>query len=344
MSYDVTLVEVDGPTGSGFARSSFTGFPSSFDNFLFSIWCCLPQNPPFGSNGNNLFTKFFEFDIQPTVSTFYVGDHSTHIFSGTFPTPIGGVRSNLLISVQCSTQTVQLYLNDQPVALASGGWTGSGTFTTIPINIFQFVTGNSGGVFPAFADQWINNGDNDGNFVDLTVTANRRKFINADLTPVDTGTSGQNPFGAAPVVFQTVPAAGVPNDFLVNRGTGLSPFSLTSGASLSFQAGGTCTLPPSPPDTSNLRMDNVVVQCLTTESPCTAVLFPSSPSLGLRWSDTRGLTWGNPVPQDFSTDPYWQPQWNRTGYARDRVFELFWTAAYKTAVNGAFVEVLPLKT
>ena len=95
-------------------------------------------------------------------------------------------------------------------------------------------------------------------------------------------------------------------------------------------------------------MDNVVVTSLLTESPCTSVQFDPSfaaakPSFGLRWSDTRGKTFGNAVPQEFG-DALSQPQWNRTGMARDRVFELFWSAAYKTALNGAFVEVSPLRS
>ncbi len=109
-------------------------------------------------------------------------------------------------------------------------------------------------------------------------------------------------------------------------------------------------MPAEPPPTGvSINMDNVVVTSLLTESPCTSAQFSPifeavGPSLGLRWSDTRGKTFGNAVPQEFSSDPLWQPQWNRTGMARDRVFELFWSAAYKTALNGAFVEVQPLKS
>jgi probable HAF family extracellular repeat protein len=101
---------------------------------------------------------------------------------------------------------------------------------------------------------------------------------------------------------------------------------------------------PSPP----LNMANVAVTSLAAESPCTVAQYTTPPSfvpaLGLRWSDTRGLTFGNPVAQPFGTDPLAQPQWNRTGYARDRVFELFWSAAVKTALNGAFVIVEPWKS
>lgn len=97
-----------------------------------------------------------------------------------------------------------------------------------------------------------------------------------------------------------------------------------------------------------LNLDNLIVTSLTMESPCTVALFATpptvSPSVGLRWSNSRGQTFGTPVAQAFSTDPRSQLQWNRTGYARGRVFELFWSAALKTALNGAFVDVEPWKS
>jgi uncharacterized membrane protein len=102
-----------------------------------------------------------------------------------------------------------------------------------------------------------------------------------------------------------------------------------------------------PPGPTVLNMAHVICTSLVTESPCTAALFSPpppagfGPALGLRWSDTRGATWGNPVPQVFGPDPLTQPIWNRTGYARDRVFELFWSFAFNTALNGAFVDTEP---
>lgn len=64
------------------------------------------------------------------------------------------------------------------------------------------------------------------------------------------------------------------------------------------------------------------------------------PQIFLRYSDTRGETWGNPIAEDLGAtgDYYHSVQFNRLGYARDRVFELFWSAALKTALNGAFID------
>lgn len=66
----------------------------------------------------------------------------------------------------------------------------------------------------------------------------------------------------------------------------------------------------------------------------------------LRWSDTAGRTWGNPVELPFgSTGDYIRSMSvRRLGMARDRVFELFWSLPYKTALQGAWIEVEPSDT
>jgi len=59
----------------------------------------------------------------------------------------------------------------------------------------------------------------------------------------------------------------------------------------------------------------------------------------LRWSDTRGLSWGNAVQRSLGTEGQYltSVQWRRLGMARDRVFELSWSAPCKTALLGAWV-------
>jgi len=61
--------------------------------------------------------------------------------------------------------------------------------------------------------------------------------------------------------------------------------------------------------------------------------------ISLRWSDTRGASWGNPVMQSLggTGEYYTVTSWSRLGMARDRVFELSWSAPVKTALNGAFI-------
>jgi hypothetical protein len=67
----------------------------------------------------------------------------------------------------------------------------------------------------------------------------------------------------------------------------------------------------------------------------------SIPMLTLRWSDDRGETYGTPITQSMGQGGSYLTsiKFNRLGRARDRVFELSWSAPVKTALNGAYVQV-----
>jgi hypothetical protein len=66
----------------------------------------------------------------------------------------------------------------------------------------------------------------------------------------------------------------------------------------------------------------------------------TSPQLQLLWSDDRGRTFGNPITASMgATGEYLTSiQFQRLGYARDRVYSLRWTAI-DTALQGAFLLV-----
>lgn len=70
------------------------------------------------------------------------------------------------------------------------------------------------------------------------------------------------------------------------------------------------------------------------------------PMVSLRWSDDRGVTFGNPVLMPLGAAGQYDTsvQWWGLGMARDRVFELSWSVDTKTALNGAWVEAIPHKT
>ena len=63
-------------------------------------------------------------------------------------------------------------------------------------------------------------------------------------------------------------------------------------------------------------------------------------NLSLRWSDDRSHTWGNPVAQSLGASgaTLTSVQWRRLGMARDRVFELSWTAPALIALQGAWID------
>lgn len=62
--------------------------------------------------------------------------------------------------------------------------------------------------------------------------------------------------------------------------------------------------------------------------------------LFLRWSDTRGKSWGNAISTSLGLEGEYikSLQFQRLGMARDRVFELSWSAPCKTALLGAWVQ------
>jgi hypothetical protein len=72
----------------------------------------------------------------------------------------------------------------------------------------------------------------------------------------------------------------------------------------------------------------------------------AGPEVRLRWSDDRGRSWGNAVTNSLGKvgEYLTSIQWQRLGYARDRVFELSWSAPVKTALNGAWVDVSRART
>lgn len=63
------------------------------------------------------------------------------------------------------------------------------------------------------------------------------------------------------------------------------------------------------------------------------------PQVFLRWSDDRGFSFGNAVAQSMGGPGQYivSMQWNRLGYARDRVFELSWSVNADTALQGCWI-------
>lgn len=70
----------------------------------------------------------------------------------------------------------------------------------------------------------------------------------------------------------------------------------------------------------------------------------TSPQVLLRWSDDGGRTWSNPVAQSLGATGAFgsQPQWNRLGRGRRRVFEVYGVIPGRLAVNGAYLDPSPI--
>lgn len=74
----------------------------------------------------------------------------------------------------------------------------------------------------------------------------------------------------------------------------------------------------------------------------TGTLVGSAPLAWLRFSDDGGFSWSNAIEQPLGSAGQYRTsvKWNRLGMARDRIFELSWSASVKTALNGAFIDPL----
>jgi hypothetical protein len=68
------------------------------------------------------------------------------------------------------------------------------------------------------------------------------------------------------------------------------------------------------------------------------------PTIYLRWSDDRGNSWGEPIGQSMgATGEYiTRPSWRDLGQSFDRVYELYWSENVNTALNGAYLDAVPL--
>lgn len=90
------------------------------------------------------------------------------------------------------------------------------TNDTIDFTVNEWVIGNrpdlARDLDAYLADLWIA----PGVYIDFTVEANRRKFIDASGKPVYLGSDGSGPIGTAPLIFLSGPTA----DWHTNKGTG----------------------------------------------------------------------------------------------------------------------------
>jgi len=94
-------------------------------------------------------------------------------------------------------------------------------------------------------------------------------------------------------------------------------------------------------------LDRISYKQFTADIEVGTITDPEvEPQINLRWSDDRGVSFGNGVQQSLGQSGEYRtiPSWNRLGMARDRVFELSWTAPAATALNGAYIDVEKMET
>jgi len=131
---------------------------------------------------------------------------------------------HFLASWNLATSTFQCYVNDS--ADASTPTLVNDTIPYATVGGRWAATSDSG--LPAdgdIADFWFDTGVVFASGLDLSVTANRRKFISSGLAPVSLGSDGSAPGGVVPPIYAAGPAAG----FSTNKGAG-GGFTINAGS------------------------------------------------------------------------------------------------------------------
>ena len=335
------IVMPDVTSDCGQSSNALHGWPAvPFNYLLLSEWICLGT---LGRSANASSSTIFSLTSNnSSVRVGLMTGAFNPMYDGIFDADLSNYFQHVLVSADALTQRVQVYVNDVPVSLTSGpGWTQHATFNVDAAYNHPGVGVSSGA---GMADFYATA---PASFFDLTITANRRKFINADLSPVDLGTNASSVTGTPPIDYLTVRPGGVATDFTINYGTG-GAFA-NPGTPLAFLTPGSCPMPVGPggpgggggiipPPPPRLAIDNVVATALGPQ--------PEVNLVSLRFSDDRGHSWGSPITQDIGEAGEYRTslQWNRLGMARDRCWEISWSVPMRTALQGCWVDVTPAQS
>lgn len=126
----------------------------------------------------------------------------------------GATWLHVLASWDLATAAAHLYINDVSDLVST-----TLTDDTINYTAGEFAVGAfNTGVLKfngCIAEAWFNTA-----YIDFSVEANRRKFIDADGKPVDLGADGSTPTGGAPLVYLHLDDGEAVANFAVNAGTG----------------------------------------------------------------------------------------------------------------------------
>ena len=340
MSYSVTLMQCDTTHSTAEIGNDYQNFPRPFRYFLFSMWVCLGATPRTVGFSNTTVMGGVDTNqthvgvtLKPAIST-------PPAIGAQYNYTPAGVLQHILVSVDGIAQIAQVYVNDAPLALSTGGWTGSPTtFDITGLSFNTWILSGAGSASPGsgVGDVFVAAAAAPAAFFDLTNTSNRRKFINADLTPVDLGATATSVLGVAPQIWLTA-RSGVAANFQTNAGSGGGIWNTFTGPPV-LAVPGMCVPPtPPPPPPGKLAMDDVV--CVI---PAAAL---SQNLISLRWSDDRGHSFGNYVSQSMGEVGEYRTslQWQRLAYARDRVFEVSWSVPCGAALQGCWIDVTPAQS
>ena len=110
--------------------------------------------------------------------------------------PVTGKYTHVLASWNLATTVTQMYINDTTDAAAVStatddniDYTQTAHAVGAYVNAINFLTGR-------ISELWFN-----PTYLDISVEANRRKFISPSGSPVNLGATGSLPTGTAPLIY-----------------------------------------------------------------------------------------------------------------------------------------------
>lgn len=166
------------------------------------------------------------FRLIDNTINFFVSDAGTTNNAVTLKTNLTYTASatwlHILTSYQAASPNRFLYINDaSDLAGSSTGTSGTSDFTGADWGVGA-TTDGSAKFNGAIAELYFA----PGQYLDLSVEANRRKFITAEGKPAYLGTDGSKPTGIAPLIYLGIRKNEAAANFATNRGTG-GNFSIT---------------------------------------------------------------------------------------------------------------------
>lgn len=214
-SYVANAVNFDGSAAYLTRGGELTGLADG-KTFTFSVWAGNLSGDLLTRRFFNTTNTRFTTQISNTNKLAIVARNSANSvilnYTTTQTFSAAGAYNHFLLSVDLAASSLQLYINDVVVTAFDGATSVDDavdfTNTEFAIGANTDGTGKFAGNMSEF---WLNSGS-----LDLSTAANRRKFISAAGKPVNLGTDGSVPTGAAPVVY----LGGAGSGWATNKGSG----------------------------------------------------------------------------------------------------------------------------
>lgn len=218
-SYRARAVTFDGTNDYLEKSSDFTGNADGKEG-TFSFWINIKNNTRdfivFSSN-DNVQIRYLGSASGGVIRITLLGTQNQQVvlIQNVTRITVASGWNHVLCSWNASTTTGHMYINDVNDADSSSLVNNPVDYTENDF-VFGANTGFADKMEADISDFYFNSAE----FIDLSVTANRRKFISADVKPVFLGADGSLPTGTAPILFLSLAQGGAVSSFATNKGTG----------------------------------------------------------------------------------------------------------------------------